>query len=153
MKLQVSYKDSKLFITLDGKEVPFINEVSKEISEKNGAFIVDINVDESDVSKTVAEVSTALNQHNLDTFMPYKGEGFFVIDDASKVDLAYKIIEEHVGDFEYSYCPENFVQVYPNYYEKYYGKFEIEDLDGLYKKMLDNGITVLIAKFNYPECD
>lgn len=106
------------------------------------AFEVNLSSD-SPISSKIS----GLLDSSLDTYMPEKGESIFVIDDEYSLEEAYDILKEHVGDFEFSYCPTNFISVDMDVNHEYYGKFDIEDLEGLYKKLFDNGIVVKKAKF------
>jgi hypothetical protein len=140
--IQVKYVNSKLTVFVDGKEV--VPEKSSFLPTISG-FSVDIDVDTQGASDFT--VSPELNVGNLAKDMPMKGEGIFKIHDEEKIPLAYEILKDHVGEFEFEYCPDDFITAgrFSDY--QYYGKFEIENLDELYEKMAEKGVIVIKADF------
>lgn len=71
-----------------------------------------------------------------------------MIDKAENKEKVKEIIKEHVGEFEFDYLPDSFIQAdYEPTYEQYYGKFKITDLPGLYDKIYNAGVGIVSAKF------
>lgn len=134
-------KDNIKVVFKDGAVTIYQNDKIIKTDMLN-AFEVNLSSD----SPITSEVSGLLDS-SLETYMPEKGESIFVIDDEYSIQEAYDILKEHVGDFEFNYCPTNFISVDMDADYEYYGKFDIEDLEGLYKKLFDNGIVVKKAKF------
>lgn len=141
--IQVKYTNSRLAVFVDGKEiVPSENSI---LPSHASGFSVELEIEnEGDVT---AEIQPDLNIGTLAKDMPMKGEGIFKIHDEAKIPLAYEILKEHVGEFEFDYCPTNFITAGKFSSYEYYGKFEIEDLDELYEKMAEKGVIVIKADF------
>lgn len=131
--IKVVFKDGAVTIHQNDKVIN---------TDELSAFEVNLSSDSS-----ISYEVNGLLDSNLDTYMPDKGESIFVIDDEYSIQEAYDILKEHVGEHEFDYCPTNFISVDTDANYEYYGKFEIEDLKGLYKKLFDNGIVVKKAKF------
>lgn len=79
--------------------------------------------------------------------MPEKGEGRICVDDVQKAE---SILEAHVGEFEWDYYPERgpLIQPKDKRYSNYYGKFDIEDLPGLWRKLIDGGVRIYDIAFS-----
>ena len=131
--LKITFVDGVVTILQNGQ--PFL-------SEDFNAFEVNLS-SESDISVDF----NGLIDSSLDTYMPDKGESIFVIDSKEKIGKAYFLLKEHVGEHEFNYCPHDFISADKNSDYQYYGKFDIENLEELYKKLFAHGIVVKKAKF------
>ena len=82
----------------------------------------------------------------LPTDMPEKGEGRICVDDVQKAE---SILKDHVGEFEWPYYPDRdgLIQHEGRMYNSYYGKFDIEDLPGLWRKLVDGGVRIYDVSF------
>lgn len=155
--IQVKFVNSHLKVFVDGKEVePNTDEYKGfELSDVGFSF----NLDIEDNKDPVLDIKAEGNSNNFSEWMPYKGEGIFAIKDENQIPLAYEILKEHVGECEFDYCPQHFITKATSHGNKpmysslhNYGKFEIENLTELYKKMADNGIVIVHAEFKQADC-
>lgn len=144
--IQVKYINSQLAIFLNGDNITPDDPALRDSLLSDSGFSVDINIDEAGEAEEVT-IAPELNIKKLGRSMPYKGEGFIKIHDENDIERAYEVLKEYVGEDEFEYCPSDFIKAGKSSLTTYYGKFEIEDLEGLYQKMADNGIIVIKADF------
>lgn len=129
----IKFKNGKLTITTNGVErvIHSVDSFEMEMMCK---------------SEMISDVTC---KYDFDTYMPEKGYGYVVIDKAENKEKVKEIIKEHVGEFEFDYLPDGFIQADDEpTHEKYYGKFEITDLPGLYDKIHNAGVGIVSAKFH-----
>ena len=109
--------------------------------ETQTPLLLDILFDEP-ISEDMKERIIA----TLPSNMPEKGEGRICVDNVQKAKL---LLEEHVGDFEWDYYPqrEGLIQPKDRSFNSYYGKFDIEDLPGLWQKLIDGGVRIYDVSF------
>ena len=70
--------------------------------------------------------------------LPYKGYGYIQVDNPVKAE---KILKLHVGEFEMEYYPKDFITTEDTLI--YIGKFEVERLSVLFKKLLAEKIKII----------